>query len=113
MDEAVAGDPVRHRILPMLLLHKNLIKKIMGLNIMDTAVYLFLAAKGLYHGAQGAHRSGRNPGGGGLYQSGAQRAGAHGNRGFRIRYGADALPHHPAVRAGTIRWIWMKILGTG
>ena len=30
----------------MLLLHKNLIKKIMGMNIMDTAVYLFLAAKG-------------------------------------------------------------------
>ena len=29
-----------------LLLHKNLIKKIIGLNIMDTAVYLFLAAKG-------------------------------------------------------------------
>ena len=30
----------------MLLLHQNLIKKIMGLNIMDTAVYLFLTAKG-------------------------------------------------------------------
>lgn len=29
-----------------LLLHKNMIKKIIGLNIMDTAVYLFLAAKG-------------------------------------------------------------------
>lgn len=29
-----------------LLLHKNIIKKIIGLNIMDTAVYLFLAAKG-------------------------------------------------------------------
>ena len=28
------------------LLHQNLIKKIMGMNIMDTAVYLFLAAKG-------------------------------------------------------------------
>ena len=77
-----------------LLLQKNLIKKIIGLNIMDTAVYLFLADKGFI---MGAHRSGRNPGGGELYQSGAQRAGAHGNRGFRIRYGADALPHHPAV----------------
>ena len=30
----------------ILLLHQNLIKKIMGMNIMDTAVYLFLAAKG-------------------------------------------------------------------
>lgn len=29
-----------------LLLHKNMIKKIIGLNIMDTSVYLFLAAKG-------------------------------------------------------------------
>ncbi len=29
-----------------LLLSKNLIKKIIGLNIMDTAVYLFLAIKG-------------------------------------------------------------------
>lgn len=29
-----------------LFLHPNLIKKIMGLNIMDTAVYMFLAAKG-------------------------------------------------------------------
>ena len=29
-----------------LLLQKNLIKKIIGLNIMDTAIYLFLAAKG-------------------------------------------------------------------
>ncbi|QNM05486.1 sodium:proton antiporter [Qiania dongpingensis] len=33
-----------------LLLHKNLIKKIIGLNIMDTAVYLFLAAKGYISG---------------------------------------------------------------
>ena len=34
----------------MLLLHQNLIKKIMGINIMDTAVYLFLAAKGYING---------------------------------------------------------------
>lgn len=34
----------------MLLLHRNLIKKIMGMNIMDTAVYLFLAAKGYIKG---------------------------------------------------------------
>ena len=33
-----------------LLLHKNMIKKIIGLNIMDTAVYLFLAAKGYIDG---------------------------------------------------------------
>ncbi|MDO5408916.1 MAG: cation:proton antiporter subunit C [Lachnospiraceae bacterium] len=34
----------------MLLLQQNLIKKIMGMNIMDTAVYLFLAAKGYIYG---------------------------------------------------------------
>ena len=33
-----------------LLLQRNLIKKIIGLNIMDTAVYLFLAAKGYVEG---------------------------------------------------------------
>lgn len=33
-----------------LLLQKNLIKKIIGLNIMDTATYLFLAAKGYIYG---------------------------------------------------------------
>ncbi|MCR5594519.1 MAG: cation:proton antiporter subunit C [Lachnospiraceae bacterium] len=34
----------------LLLLNRNLIKKIMGLNIMDTAVYLFLTAKGYVYG---------------------------------------------------------------
>ena len=33
-----------------LLLQKNLIKKIIGLNIMDTATYLFLAEKGSVEG---------------------------------------------------------------
>lgn len=33
-----------------LLLQKNLIKKIIGLNIMDTAIFLFLAAKGYIMG---------------------------------------------------------------
>ncbi|MBO5055823.1 MAG: cation:proton antiporter subunit C [Lachnospiraceae bacterium] len=33
-----------------LLLQKNLIKKIIGLNIMDSAVYLFLAEKGYING---------------------------------------------------------------
>lgn len=35
-----------------LLLHRNLIKKIIGLNIMDTAIFLFLAAKGYIAGRQ-------------------------------------------------------------
>lgn len=34
----------------MLLLQRNLIKKVMGLNIMDTSVYLFLASKGYISG---------------------------------------------------------------
>ncbi|MDD6734286.1 MAG: NADH-quinone oxidoreductase subunit K, partial [Lachnospiraceae bacterium] len=33
-----------------LLLQKNMIKKIIGLNIMDTAIYLFLAQKGYIEG---------------------------------------------------------------
>lgn len=33
-----------------LLLQKNLIKKIIGMNIMDTAIYLFLAEKGYIQG---------------------------------------------------------------
>ena len=33
-----------------LLLHSNLIKKIVGLNIMDTAIYLFLASRGFVTG---------------------------------------------------------------
>ncbi len=33
-----------------LLLQPNLIKKIIGLNVMDTAIYLFLAAKGYIEG---------------------------------------------------------------
>lgn len=36
----------------MLLLHRNLIKKIIGLNIMDTATYLFLASMGYIAGRE-------------------------------------------------------------
>ena len=35
-----------------LFLHPNLIKKIIGLNLMDTAVFLFLAAMGYMEGGQ-------------------------------------------------------------
>lgn len=34
----------------MLLLHRNLFKKVMGLNIMDTGIYLFLASMGYIDG---------------------------------------------------------------
>ena len=33
-----------------LILHRNMIKKIMGFNVMDTAIYLFLASKGYVKG---------------------------------------------------------------
>ena len=33
-----------------LMLHKNMIKKIIGFNMMDSAIYLFLAAKGYIFG---------------------------------------------------------------
>lgn len=36
--------------LTTLMLHRNLVKKIIGLNIADTSVYLFLAAKGYIRG---------------------------------------------------------------
>ena len=36
--------------LSILMLAKNLVKKIIGLNIMDTSVFLFLAAKGFVEG---------------------------------------------------------------
>ncbi|SHH62823.1 sodium:proton antiporter [Clostridium grantii] len=36
----------------ILLLHNNLIKKIIGMNIMDTAVFLFFIAKGYIQGAE-------------------------------------------------------------
>ena len=51
-----------------LLLQRNLIKKIIGLNIMDTAVYLFLAAKG-YVAGRGAP----------IIQDGVTAAGAYVN----------------------------------
>ncbi len=35
-----------------LLLHSNLIKKIIGMNIMDTAIFLFFISKGYIHGKE-------------------------------------------------------------
>ena len=43
----------------MLLLQKNLIKKAIGLNIMDMSVYLFLAAKGYIAGGRAPIADGR------------------------------------------------------
>ena len=59
----------------MLLLQKNLIKKAIGLNIMDMSVYLFLAAKGYIAGGRAPIADGR------IHQSPSQRSGTDGNRG--------------------------------
>ena len=42
-----------------LLLHRNLIKKIIGLNIMDTSIFLFLASKGYIFGRVGLYKPAR------------------------------------------------------
>lgn len=43
-----------------LLLQTNLVKKIIGLDIMDSAVYLFLASKGYIEGGRVPHLRGRH-----------------------------------------------------
>ncbi len=81
----------------VLLLHRNLIKKIMGMNIMDTAVYLFLAAKGYINGRMVPIMIDGILERDGLYQSGAQRPGADRNRSVCQHDGADAGPDHPPL----------------
>ena len=68
-----------------LLLQRNLIKKIIGLNIMDTATYLFLALKGYIAGRKAPVVVDR------------VTAGAYGHRGVGVGDGADAVPDHPPV----------------
>lgn len=48
-----------------LLLHNNLIKKIIGMNIMDTAIFLFFIAKGYIYGKEAPIISGAHKGAGG------------------------------------------------
>ena len=81
-----------------LLLQKNMIKKIIGLNIMDTAVYLFISCrKGIYFRTYCADCRKRRFKPRYLYQSRAKRACADRNRCVRIGYGPDAVAYHPAV----------------
>ena len=62
-----------------LLIQKNLIKKIIGLNIMDTAVYLFLAEKGYIEGD-------------------SQRSCADGHRGVCFGDCVDAFAHRAPLQ---------------
>ena len=75
-----------------LLLQNNLVKKVIGVGIMDSSVYLFLASQGYIEGRLapilvGGSQCGR------LYQSDSRRPGAHRNRCIGKRYcffaGAD------------------------
>ena len=77
-----------------LLLQKNLIKKIIGLNIMDTATYLFLAEKGYIAADCGGQCDQR----GGIYQSSAEWACADWNCGVGVGDGADVITDHTALQ---------------
>lgn len=61
-----------------LLLQRNLIKKFIGLNIMDTATYLFLAAKGYVAGRTAPILTNGIIGCGLLYQPHSCRSGSDG-----------------------------------
>ena len=69
-----------------MLLNKNLIKKIIGMDIMDTAVYLFLASQGYIKGRTVP-----------IVVDGIQSVEADGHCRFRQCVGADAGAFHPAV----------------
>ena len=71
-----------------MLLNKNLIKKIIGMDIMDSAVFLLLASQGLIKGGPVA-----------IVGVGIQsvESGADGHCRFRQCVGADAGAFHPAV----------------
>ena len=75
-----------------LLLHKNMIKKIIGFSMMDSAIYLFLAVKGYIAG-----RKAPIVVDGVTSHSG--RSGADGHRRLRVGDGADARADRPALSA--------------
>ena len=78
-----------------LFLHPNLIKKIIGMNLMDTAVFLFLAAMGYVDGGKAPmveRERRRRP-----TSTRCPRAGAHGHRGGGEHHGPVSGPHPPPV----------------
>ena len=79
-----------------MLLNKNLLKKIIGMDIMDTAVYLFLASQG-YQGAHGSHRRGRHSVRRGVHQPDSRGTRSDGHRRFGQRIGVDAGAVHTPV----------------
>lgn len=76
-----------------LLLQNNLVKKVIGVGIMDSSVYLFLASQGYIEGRLAPILVGEAANAARLYQSDSRRPGAHWNRCIGKRYcffaGAD------------------------
>ena len=96
-----------------LLLQKNLLKKIIGFNIMDSGTYLIVAAQlrpgnarrqrkllGNYfrRARCRAHRDRRNSGGGEVHKPHPQRPRAHRYRSQRICHGSHAVAHRPPLQ---------------
>lgn len=77
-----------------LLLQNNLVKKVIGVGIMDSSVYLFLASQGYIEGRLAPILVGEVANAARLYQSDSLQAGAHRNRciGKRYRFFAGADP---------------------
>ena len=73
----------------MLLFSRNLIKKVIGLDIMDSGVFLLLADRGYIAGR--THHRGRRHGHEPVCQSHSRRSGADGHCGLRQRVGGDAV----------------------
>ena len=66
-----------------MLLHKNLLKKIIGMDIMDAGIFLFLACQGFIKGRVAPIVVG-------VHQPGSRGPGAYGHRRLRLRDGVDA-----------------------
>lgn len=80
-----------------LMLQSNLIKKIIGLNIMDTAVYLFLAEKGYISGRVAPIVVDGIQSVEAYINPGAQRTRIDRNRSICVRIRPDAVSDHPTV----------------
>lgn len=79
----------------MLLFDKNLLKKVIGLDIMDSGTFLLLADRGYITGRTVPIITGGSDRYGPLHQPHPRRTGADGHRGVGQRVGADAEPDHP------------------
>ena len=79
--------------LTMLLFHRNLIKKLIGMNIMDTGTFLFLASMGYISDRKAPIITD------GVTNVGACRSGSDRYRGIRLGYSCHAFPDDPLIQA--------------